>query len=143
MKCELCKKELDAYRDGRLTGGTKVLVDTHLAECKECAAVYMADYFTNKVIEGEKAIDSNPFLATRIMANIEKIEQERAGIESIPAYKRVLKPILIGTSIATAVMIGVITGNAYTPNASSAGIPQELAYIDDAKIEGISILTTE
>lgn len=141
MKCELCKKELDAYYEGRLNDGTRALVDAHLKVCNECAAVYLVDSIANKVMDGEKDLESNPFLVTRIMANIEQLEEERA--QSIPIYSRVLKPALIGMSIVAAITMGIFAGNAYSPNIPSTGIPQELAYIDDASIEGIAILTTE
>ncbi len=143
MKCELCKKELDAYLEGRLTEGTRALVDAHLKECSECAAVYMVDSIANKVMDGEKDLESNPFLVTRIMANIEQTELQRTEIKGIPVYSRVLRPAIIGMSIVAAITMGIFAGNAYSPNIPSSGMPQELAYIDDASLEGIAILTTE
>ena len=37
MNCQLCQKELDAYRDGKLPRDMMTQVESHLKACEACA----------------------------------------------------------------------------------------------------------
>jgi predicted anti-sigma-YlaC factor YlaD len=141
MNCKLCIKELNAYHDGSLPDGIRVQVNDHLANCIECAAVYRMQVVADKVIEDEKQVQSNPFLVTRIMANIEAMETPISAIVHIPSYKRVLKPMLVAVSIIVAVLVGVSAGNAYQSGKKTSAIPVELSYMNDAALESVDFLT--
>jgi len=60
MNCELCKKELDAYREGRLPEGIRVQVKVHLESCEECTAIYEMESFASMVVNEEKAVSVEP-----------------------------------------------------------------------------------
>ena len=92
---------------------------------------------TNK----EKEIESDPFLATRVMAGIDNLKG--SGYEPANAFIRVLKPVLVTASMAAAIFFGIMLGNLSQPVTDREIIPVELALIDDAAIETVNILLNE
>lgn len=141
MNCELCKKELEAYLEGRLPEGIRVQVKAHLDSCQDCTAVYQLESLASRVISEEMAVESNPFLATRVMAEIEAIEQRQINSIHIPVYRKVLKPAIVIISVAAAIFIGVLVGNVYQPVSDSNKIPVELTYMNDAALESVDLLS--
>lgn len=120
--------------------GIRVQIQEHLDECSGCATVYQLEVLANRVIDEEKSVQPNPFLATRIMAQIEAQKQSRSSTELIPLYRRALKPALVTLSLAAAVLAGVLTGSIYKP-ASQQKVPVELTYINDAALESVELLS--
>ncbi len=143
MNCELCKKELDISLEGKLPEGISNQVEEHLKSCQECAVSYRSMIVANKVMDEEKAIEPNPFLVTRVMAEIEELEQKHEIRQRVPVYQKVLKPFLISVSIAAAVFAGVMTGNIYKPVEHSNEIPVELSYMNDAALESVDVLANQ
>jgi len=141
MKCQLCQKELEAYHEGLLPEGTKAQVELHLSNCKECSEILQMLILADKVMSEEKSVQSNPFLSTRIMAGIEALEQAQASVQGIPAYQRLLKPVLISISVAAAIFIGVFAGNIYSPHQTLKAVPVEMAYMNDAALESVSMFS--
>ncbi|NJK96993.1 MAG: hypothetical protein HC830_01450 [Bacteroidetes bacterium] len=141
MNCNLCKHELNAYREGRLPEGIRAQVKAHLESCEDCMAVYNLETIADKVFNHEKVIQPNPFLSTRIMAKIETMEQHANSRESIPFYSRVVKPALISVSVIAAVYTGVVVGNVYQPASQTENIPVELTYFNDAALESVDLLS--
>jgi hypothetical protein len=143
MNCSLCQKELEAYREGRLPDGIRDLVKLHMESCKDCVELYNLENLADKVMNEEKALQSNPFLSTRIMACIDELEKNRESHKHIPAYQKVLKPIIISFSVAAAVLIGVVVGNINKPTMPSNAIPVEMSYMNDAAIESVDLLSNQ
>jgi len=141
MNCQLCQKELDAYREGLLPDGIKVPVEEHLKSCKICAESYQLMILANTVMDKEKTIQSNPFLATRIMAEIEELELQREQYQRIPVYQKVLKPALISISLAAAMFIGIIAGNIHKPAQHVNNKPVEMMYMNDAALESVAMFS--
>ena len=139
MNCQLCQKESDAYLEGRLPEGIRAQVDAHLAQCVTCAESYRLLRLSEKVMEAEKTVLSNPFLSTRVMAGIEKLEREKESYQNIPAYWKVLKPALIGLSIGVAIFLGILAGDLYKPANPANAVPVEMSYMDDAALESVSM----
>jgi predicted anti-sigma-YlaC factor YlaD len=140
MNCNLCKQELEGYREGKLPEGIEAQVKAHLEGCSDCAAIYQMEMVANRVIIDEKQVQSNPFLVTRIMAEIETLEQLSKGSERIPVYKKVLKPVLVTITVAASILIGVLVGNVYQPASDSNKIPVELTYMNDAALESVDLV---
>ena len=138
MNCELCRKELEAYREGKLPESTNLELKKHLDSCPECAAILHGEAMMDHIISHEKTVLSNPFLSTRVMAEIEKQE---AAIP-IPSWQRALKPVLVMASIVAAITIGVISGNLYYGPVTET-VPVELAYMDDAAMELVNYLSND
>jgi predicted anti-sigma-YlaC factor YlaD len=141
MNCKLCQKELDAYREGRLPLDMKTLIEAHLKECKECAAIYKMDILADRVIDQEKNMESNPFLSTRIMAGIEDIET--ASLKKEPVFSGIMRPGLMMISLTAAIFLGILFGNISRPALSENTIPVELALMDDVAMESVDLLTNE
>ena len=77
-------------------------------------------------IREEKNTSFNPFLATRILAAIEKEKTDRTSI-FIPAWKKVV----VAMSLLVAIAAGYYTGNLYERNNN----PDEVVLINDYGME--------
>jgi predicted anti-sigma-YlaC factor YlaD len=143
MNCQLCQKELEEYREGRLPEGTNVQVELHLNHCKICTEIYNLESIAYKVINQEKEIQSNPFLASRIMLQIGEMEEKKSTIEKVPVLQRILKSALIGVSLAASLFIGVKIGNIYSSDVTQKEVPVEMAYMDDASMEAVNLFSNE
>ena len=141
MNCQLCQKEMDAYRDGKLPRDMMTQVNSHLKACEACSGIYRLQVLADKVIDQEKEIESDPFLATRVMAGIDNLKG--SGYEPANAFIRVLKPVLVTASMAAAIFFGIMLGNLSQPVTDREIIPVELALIDDVAIESVNILSNE
>ncbi len=136
MNCELCKKQLEAYREGKLPEGTSLELKRHLDGCRECASIYNGEKMIDQIIVHEKEMESNPFLSTRVMAEIESAEKRTF----IPSWQRVIKPISVMASIAAAISIGYLSGNLYYKPVYEK-VPMEFAFMDDASLELVNYLS--
>ena len=141
MNCKLCQKELDAYSEGRLPDDMKTQVEEHLQHCTDCAMSYNLQSLAQKIINQEKVISPDPYLTSRIMAQIENPEE--TVHKTISPFTRVLRPALIATTLAAAIFAGVLIGNIYNPPSRVSSRPVELALMDDGVIESVNILSNE
>ncbi|MEI6274457.1 MAG: zf-HC2 domain-containing protein [Prolixibacteraceae bacterium] len=141
MNCQLCQKEFDAYREDKLSGVVRVQVEAHLESCPDCSVSYQLLILANKVMDAEKETQSNPFLVTRIMSGIEEMESKNRSFQPILTYQRILKPILIGVSLAAAIFSGVVLGSTYLSTESDQRVPVELSYMNDAALESVDLIS--
>jgi predicted anti-sigma-YlaC factor YlaD len=132
---------LDAYPGGRLPDDIKTQVEKHLQYCADCAETYNLELLTEKIINQEKLISPDPYLTTRIMAQIEI--SETTAHKSMSPFTRIIKPALITVSMAAAIFAGVMIGSIYKPSVRVLQRPLELALIDDVAIEAVDILSNE
>jgi len=142
MNCSSCQNQLMEYISGKLSEQDSQSLRTHLESCSDCFAKYASMLLTEKTIASDKQSSSNPFLATRVMAEIEK--------SSLPEYKYSmgkLKALWQFTSVAASILIaitfGVLAGNQISPNQNSNEIPEELAYLNDASMESLNLFVNE
>ncbi|MEI6143109.1 MAG: zf-HC2 domain-containing protein [Mariniphaga sp.] len=142
MNCQLCQKEFDAYREDILPEGTRSQVEAHLRECKVCAESFQLVGLAGKVMEEEKSMQSNPFLVTRIMANLGELEQNRENYQYTPFYIGAIRPFLISVSIAAAVSVGIMAGRIYDPKPQSHKLPIEMTYMNDAALESVDLFSS-
>ena len=141
MNCQLCQKESDAYREGRLSDDMRNQVEAHLLSCEDCSASYYLQTLAEKVINLEKLLDPDQYLTARIM---ERIERPELTAYRIPlAVTGFLRPALIVTSMAAAIFVGILIGNIYKPSVRVLSIPVELALMDDGAIESVNIFSNE
>ena len=141
MNCQLCQKESDAYFGGRLSDDMRTQVEAHLQSCEKCATDYKMQSLAEKVMTQEKAINPDFYLTTRIMARLENSKVIADKITS--PFTRLLKPVLIITTMAAAIFVGVLIGNIYKPSVRVLSKPVELALMDDVAIESVNILSNE
>jgi hypothetical protein len=141
MNCQLCQKELIAYYEDKLSESMKTLVKAHIEGCTICTEQYHHLIIADKVISEEKGIEPNPFLATRIMAEIEMIGKEQVSITL--GYQKIFKPALITVSLTAAILAGIFMGNIYNPVHKQNKIPAEMAFMNDAEIESVNLFSNE
>jgi len=141
MNCQLCQNLSDAYRGGKLPDDMKTQVEAHLRICIKCSESYHMQTLAENVIDHEKKLVSDPFLADRIMAEIENYEN--TGYRTVPALRRVMKPLVIATSLAAAIILGIIIGKIYRPYNIEKPIPVELAFFNDSALESVDVLSVE
>ena len=141
MKCSSCQKKLELYISGNLPEDVKKDVKTHLSDCAECSKIYTALMITDKMIAQEKEIKSNPFMATRVMAHIER-KQEIKTANNFGLIK-ILQPAFLTASIVLALFVGIYAGNSYQTTTAQNRIPEELLLMDDASMESLSFMVTE
>ena len=76
MNCQLCQREMDAYREEKLSPDMKALVEDHIKSCRECSEILRMEILADKVIEREKQLESDPYLSARLLARIESSENK-------------------------------------------------------------------
>lgn len=141
MNCQLCQEILEAYQEGKLPAGMMTQLESHLETCDSCKKLSEIQLLANRVIKLEKETDSDPFLATRVMAYIERLEDERLETSSLGV--RILRPALITMSLAAAVLFGIMLGNLSRPAGNAGTVPVEFALINDASLESVDFLSLE
>ena len=141
MNCQLCQKELDAYREGSHSDEKRTQVETHLKQCPECAESYRIESLAVSIINQEKLIIPDNYLSAKIMERIGNAEETR--FRTISPLIRILRPVLITTSLAAAIFAGVLIGNIYKPSVKELSRPLEFALIDDVAIESVDILSNQ
>ncbi len=141
MNCQLCQKEMDAYRGGTLPEGIRIQVEAHLESCDACAQMNQLIFLSDKVMDEEKNLQSNPFLVTRIMAGIEDLAPGYESYHPVSVFQKVLKSAIVAVSLAAAIFIGVVAGNLYKPATPVNKIPVEMVYLNDAALESVDLLT--
>ncbi len=143
MNCKTCQKNLEIYLQGGMPEDMKEKLKIHLNECDECKVYYSTIILTEKIVQEETLIESNPFLSTRIMAKIESMEENRVILEQYSIFNKVFKPMFLTALVAIAVFIGIFTGNLYKPAQIYSEVPEELIFLSDASIESLSVLINE
>lgn len=143
MDCLLCKKVLDLYHEGNLSDGLQLQVKAHLENCSACARDLQLLILADQIVEEEKALQSNPFLVTRIMTGISEREVDQLAYKSISAHQRFLRPVLISLSLAAAVTIGIFLGNLNSSSQISRPIPVELSLMNDAALESVTFFSQQ
>ena len=138
MNCTTCQKHLDAYFDGTLSPDLKTQVDAHLVACKACSEWYARWPVVEQVMNEEKSTSPNPFLATRIMVQLEEMQSKTYVPAHGFAKQPVFRPVTVVFIVGVAISLGVLLGNLYRPLQVHPSHSTELLYLDDAAIEPIS-----
>jgi predicted anti-sigma-YlaC factor YlaD len=141
MNCKLCRKELNAYRQGTLPGDIRSQVESHLQGCRNCAGIYKLLIVAERVMNEEKKLKSDPFLPTRVMARIEEINSP--AVWRIPVFTRLAKPVVLVLLLAFVIALGVTIGSMYRFVPERDSLPAEMSLIDDATIESVSFLSND
>lgn len=141
MNCALCQNYLDAWLAGTLPDHLKIQVESHLNRCLPCREAAELLKLSEVVIAGEKQTEPNPFLVTRVMAAIEA--NEASVGHPVPGFIRLLRPVAITLSLATAIFAGIFLGRLAESTTLPGNVPMELVLINDAEMEAIGPLSNE
>lgn len=85
------------------------------------------EQYIDDLIRREKQTEPNPFLSTRVMAEIEK--SQKPEVKKVPVWQAVA----VAASIAVVAFLGITIGNSYVDNAS----PELVMNINDSQIENL------
>ena len=143
MNCQQCQQNVDAYLEKRLPENKIAEVKKHLEVCSACSELVLFGEIAEKVITEEKALNVNPYLAVRVMTQINISKLSKKGYKSIGSFTGFLRPVLIAASISVAVFLGIIEGNQYQSTSISNEISDEIAYINDANLESLDVFINE
>lgn len=138
MNCKECINYLKQYRSGALPEATGMLVGEHLSKCSSCAASLRAVAGIERVVALEKGQQPSPFLASRIMARIGSLEASPSA-----SFLTRFRPLVFAASVAATITLGILIGSLYQNGTLKASGSADMAFIDDASLESIHLLTSE
>jgi len=75
------------------------------------------------------------------MANIDQLEQSQGSYRAFLFYQKVLKPALIGLSVAAAIFFGVVMGNFNMQTQETTNLPVEMTYMNDVALESVDVIS--
>lgn len=137
MDCTTCQQHFEAYFNGTLSEPMHHEMTVHLSTCQSCAETYSMWQKLEQVIIEEKSTSSNPYLATRVMAHIERLSKAEK-VDPIAAKQKIFKPVTVALIVATAIFLGVLMGNIYRPLQIHSTHVDEMLYLNDGAIEPIA-----
>jgi predicted anti-sigma-YlaC factor YlaD len=139
MNCKETEQLMTEYLNGTLTEENKASVDIHLEKCQMCSALVHELSYSDNIINEEKKMKSNPFLATRVMASIDNLEMPSVNLpESV--WKKALQPAIITALIIIGIFIGYKMGGLYT-SGNHQQLVNESAYINDIEMESLNYIS--
>ena len=141
MDCLTCQQKMEEFYSGILPGELKKGIRIHLDKCEECKLAYATSALTEKIVAEERKTAVNPFLATRVMAEIEQLGKTEAEYSVWAVFKRSFQPALAIATVVTALFFGIVIGNNFSSNYSKSTVPAEAIFMNDAAIESIGLLT--
>jgi predicted anti-sigma-YlaC factor YlaD len=136
MNCKILHNGLFLYAEGSLPSDRMKTVESHLEECEGCRRFIEYLQESLMVIEREKESDHNPFLSTRILAELESVREIR------PLFRRKwITAFAFVTLLIVAVIGGLNLGKLYSltiiPHTNE--LQEEMSYIDDLEQEPIEM----
>ena len=138
MNCKECIDYLEQYRNVELPEATSMLVGEHLSKCSSCAASLRAVAGIERFVALEKGQQPSPFLASRVMARIGSLEASPSA-----SILTRFRPLVFAASVAAIIALGILIGSLYQNGTLKASGSAEMAFIDDASLESIHLLTSE
>ena len=138
MNCKECIDYLEQYRSGLLPEATSMLVGEHLSKCSSCAASLRALAGIERFIALEKEQQPSPFLASKIMARIGNMEASPSASVSTR-----FRSLVFAASVAATIALGILIGSLYQNGNLRASGSDDMAFIDDASLESVHLLTSE
>lgn len=143
MNCKTCQEIVIRYQKEAIPADTKPLIKAHLDTCETCQKFFAASKVIHEFVANESKVQVNPFLATRVMAQIEALEQKQTGKSLVTARVQKLQPFLLAASVIVAVFLGIQAGNLVQTGNTVNQTPEELMYLNDAAMESLSVFMNE
>jgi transcriptional accessory protein Tex/SPT6 len=141
MNCNECQTKITNSSKEKTSPETLRSIKKHLESCTDCQLFYAASGWVDAFIAQEKQVKVNPFMTTRVMAQIEKQKTVKANSVFIRSLKP--QPLLVAASIVLALFLGVSAGSFYQPANIAEQVPEELLYLNDAEMESLTYFMNE
>lgn len=143
MNCKTCQENAVRYQRKEISNDIRHQMEAHLATCESCQKFFAASHLLHEFTAKEDRVQVNPFLATRVMAQIESLESKSTVSVMQTARVQKLQPLLLAASVILAVFIGIKAGSFYKPVTVASQTPEELMYLNDAAMESLSVFMND
>ncbi len=110
MDCKQVKNNLIFYHYGELSPQQSEEIKKHLQTCQSCAADYQKLSAVLDYAAAEARSEPNPYIWTRVKARLE----QSGEYTPVPAWVRVLQPVLLVALVVVGLFLGIQLGNLYT-----------------------------
>lgn len=137
MDCSEFKSNFFTFREGTLSEELRFSCERHLASCIACTKLHTEFIKIDALIDHEKAIEPNPFVATRILQRLEN-EFKRPKNSHSPAWLRVLQPVAIAFALSCGILIG-----SYTAKKEIAPLNQSVNSTENIEFLRSNLFITE
>lgn len=133
MNCKKPRTDILLYAEDLLDENERQAVELHMEECRDCREFMV--YVKNSLLaaEREKNIESNPFLATRILNALETRRHKGSP------FRRWVPAFAFAILFMAAVIGGINLGKLYSRTilSNKNELQEEVSYIDDIEQEQI------
>ncbi len=102
-KCEDIEQKLTAYLEGFLSGKDRGLVEEHLRDCPDCSRALDDLKRTKAMLEGLDEVEPPPWLAARIMSQINEESEAKVGF-----FRKLFLPLHIKIPVQALAAVCVI-----------------------------------
>jgi len=136
MNCKNCRTDLTGFIQGTLPKGLESHIREHLDGCAECRS--FADYLrvTLNIVQIEKEVTPDPFLATRIEGTL---SGSGAAPRRLSIFPKLIPALTFSIFILAGIAGGIGLGRALTPASDNQHIAaqQMSSLVDDLQQEPI------
>ena len=131
MNCTEIHNKLIFYYFNELSVKEAGNIETHLHVCPKCLELYKKLKLSMDIINKEKNSKINPLLTNRISKKINELENN--ALNTKIRKIRILRHFAAAAVIATAVTIGVLTGNSLLTQTNNhlQEISEDAYYLND------------
>ena len=142
--CKKVSNKLIFFIEKSLTDTEMREVEQHLQECADCRLSAKKLKEALSIIEKEKTVKANAFLATKIFEQIDRKQEETSSLFSI--FDKVWQPVFYAAFVAIGIFTGTTLSNAVidTQYQKTAKIQEEEIFLNDFYQEPVeSFLLTD
>lgn len=111
MICKEVHKKMNSYLSQELASEQLQAFELHLKDCASCRQLISEVKSTMSLIDRPEKLSTDPFMFTRIQAQIENRNSETSR-----NWKRVLQPIAIAMIMCIGLFSGISLGSKYYSN---------------------------
>lgn len=139
MNCKTLHKNLIFFLEGDLAPEKMKEFQSHLAECKSCAAFAQELKLTLGIIEQEKKPAVNPYFYTRLKAKLENRVAEKSPVLGRAVLVRVLQPAFFSILLLVGIYSGIKIGRPVPAKEYTLTLMQnqEIPYLNEMEAETI------
>jgi predicted anti-sigma-YlaC factor YlaD len=139
MKCKEIHQGINSYLDKKLEADSLDLFNSHLKACSSCKRLVDEVSATWSGIDQVEKLQSDPFLYTRIMQEVEN--RTLTGVSR--AIQRILQPMVAAAILVIGIYIGVGLGNNYSMDSEVFASAESQTLMDDYLFNDIEYESVE
>jgi len=136
MNCISCREKLFFYLNNDLSQEGNAEIEKHLENCPLCKTEFEKISNFESIINLEKDLKPNPFIATRIVQKLAENDNKTF------IWKQKLQPVLFSFLIVIALLGGISLGNSYNKIGVSDSYSEQIEeyYFNEIIHENIEIV---